>query len=81
MEMHARLGVVVAKRNVRLAVARNRLKRFVRESFRLLQANLRGLDVVVVIKKDFALNTKQYAINLPEVFKMVGDKHLTCCKN
>ena len=79
--MQARLGVVVAKRNVKLAVARNRLKRTVRESFRLQQSCLTGLDIVVVVKKDFALNPQKDAINLPGIFKMVGDKHLACCKN
>ena len=49
----ARLGMVVAKRNVRHAVARKRLKRLIRESFRLGQQLLAGWDVVVVVKKDF----------------------------
>lgn len=45
----ARLGLVLAKKNVRLAVQRNRLKRLVRETFRLQQ--LKGLDVVVLCRK------------------------------
>ena len=34
--MHSRLGLVFTKKRVKLAVARNRLKRISRESFRLL---------------------------------------------
>lgn len=71
----ARLGIVVAKRNVRLAVARNKLKRLVRESFRQQQQRLNGLDIVVVIKKNFILDQND-AVNLPGIFKVVGDKHV-----
>lgn len=72
--------MVVAKRNVRLAVARNKIKRLVRESFRQEQQRLQGLDIVVVIKKNFILE-HDGAVNLPGIFKLVGDKHLRCYKN
>jgi ribonuclease P protein component len=44
----ARLGLAVSKKNCRAASGRNRIKRIVRESFRLNQAGLAGLDVVVI---------------------------------
>jgi ribonuclease P protein component len=44
---HARLGLVISRRRVRLATARNRVKRVIRESFRRYQALLAGWDVVV----------------------------------
>jgi ribonuclease P protein component len=47
-EPEARLGLAIAKKNCRLAVSRNRLKRVIRESFRLHSAELAGLDVVVL---------------------------------
>lgn len=43
----ARLGVVVGKKQLRTAVARNRAKRQVREVFRLNQAALPNVDIVV----------------------------------
>ncbi len=46
----ARLGLAVAKKNIRLAVRRNRFKRIVRESFRLHKVQLAGLDIVVLAK-------------------------------
>lgn len=46
----ARLGLAIAKKNCRRAVARNRLRRLVRESFRLHQQQLDGLDIVVMNK-------------------------------
>ena len=43
----ARLGITVAKKTVSSAARRNRIKRVVRESFRLNRAGLPALDVVV----------------------------------
>ena len=53
----ARLGLAVPKRNVTKAVERNRVKRLIRESFRLRKKKLKGKDVVVFVKKQF--DTKQ----------------------
>ena len=44
----ARLGLAVAKKRIRRANRRNRLKRLVRESFRENQDRLAGLDLVVI---------------------------------
>jgi ribonuclease P protein component len=46
-----RLGLVIAKKHIRLAVARNRIKRLIRESFRLQQQTLTGIDVIVLARK------------------------------
>ena len=42
-----RLGLVIAKRHLPLAVQRNRVKRLVREGFRASQTQLPPLDIVV----------------------------------
>jgi len=44
----ARLGLAISKKHCRLASNRNRIKRVVRESFRLNQRQLEGLDIVVI---------------------------------
>lgn len=46
----SRLGLVVAKKKVRRAHERNRVKRLTRESFRLHQSRLSHLDIVVMPK-------------------------------
>lgn len=46
----ARLGIVVAKKNVRLAVQRNRIKRLIRESFRTRQEEFGTIDLVVLAR-------------------------------
>lgn len=48
---HHRLGVIVARKNVRLAVQRNRFKRLIREFFRQQPGSAPGLDVIVLARK------------------------------
>lgn len=50
---HSRIGSLIAKKKVKQAVARNKIRRFVKESFRLRQDefNNLGLDIVFLLKK------------------------------
>jgi ribonuclease P protein component len=45
---HARLGLVIGKRVANSAVARNQIKRVMRESFRLNHEQLKGLDIIII---------------------------------
>lgn len=47
---HARLGLVVSKKNIRRAVARNRVKRLARETFRTRLPSLDALDVLFLAR-------------------------------
>ncbi|MBR9827069.1 MAG: ribonuclease P protein component [Oceanospirillales bacterium] len=48
---HARIGFVMSKKNVRRAVQRNRIRRVIRESFRLHQHQLPALDMIILARK------------------------------
>ncbi len=48
---YPRLGIIITKRAVRSAVNRNRLKRIIRESFRLQQKNIAGKDIIFLAYK------------------------------
>lgn len=61
----ARLGLVIAKKNIRLACQRNRIKRIVRESFRHQQDYLGGIDVIVLARR----NLDQ--LSNPEIFQLL----------
>lgn len=61
-DARTRLGIIIAKRHVKHATKRNRLKRVIRESFRYRQAHLPDIDVIVLARPGVALldNDKLY---------------------
>ncbi len=62
-ELHCRLGLAISRRAGSAAV-RNRIRRLIRESFRLLQHDLprepRGYDVVVSVRRHEPLSLDEY---------------------
>lgn len=50
----ARLGITIAKRNVASSVDRNRIRRQIREAYRLRRPSLDGFDIVVIAKGGIA---------------------------
>jgi len=56
---HARLGLAVAKKQAKLAVSRNRLKRLIRESFRRQCSELPSADFVVMIRQSAKAQTNK----------------------
>jgi ribonuclease P protein component len=51
---YPRLGLAIAKKNIKRAVDRNKIKRITRESFRLQQHQLTTIDIVVLARRDAA---------------------------
>lgn len=63
---HPRLGITLAKKRVKKAHDRNRLKRVIRESYRLNQHSLPKVDIVVVGKSGLDKLTNQELFSLLE---------------
>jgi ribonuclease P protein component len=49
---HPRLGLAIAKKNIKKAVNRNVIKRTVRENFRIQQRSLGSMDIVVLARRE-----------------------------
>jgi len=69
---HPRIGLTVAKKHVKRAHERNRIKRLTRESFRLRQHELPAMDFVLVAKKGIAELDNQ---SLTEVLEKLWRRH------
>lgn len=72
---HPRLGMVVAKKNIRLAVDRNRVKRAARETFRQFQHQLDAVDIIFLARKGLAeLTPKQQALLLEKSWRKLQSR-------
>lgn len=58
-ESYARLGISVGKRTSSSAVRRNRIKRIIRESFRIHRENLKNVDIIVIARQQCDKISKQ----------------------
>ncbi len=68
-----RLGLVIAKKNVRLAVQRNRIKRLARELFRQLPPGEPALDVVLLARRGLdQLDNEQLSTILRQQWQKLG---------
>ncbi|QJD71858.1 ribonuclease P protein component [Marinobacterium sp. LSUCC0821] len=61
-----RIGFVLSKKNIRRAVNRNRIRRIIRESFRLNQHQLPQVDIVILARKGID------QLENPDVHKLIS---------
>lgn len=75
-----RLGLAIARKHARLAVARNRVKRVVRESFRHHQVDLGSLDIVVLGRQGLAKRgNNELSASLARHWKRLQEKCKASC--
>lgn len=72
----ARLGLAIAKKQLKRAVDRNRVKRIAREAFRHKQAPLAGVDIVVLSRAGaLGLDKGQIRRKLDRLFDKIARLH------
>ncbi|MCG8416279.1 MAG: ribonuclease P protein component [Pseudomonadales bacterium] len=73
----SRLGMVVAKKNIPLAVQRNRIRRLIRDSFRNSSERLEQLDIVVLVRKGTdKLGNPEIRSSLETLWRDLEKKHV-----
>lgn len=65
---YSRLGIIIQKKYCALASHRNRLRRLVREQFRLNQQQLPSIDLVVSLKSNSTMSDQEHQICLKHLF-------------
>ena len=75
-DQNNRLGLAIAKKRVKHAVQRNRIKRLVRESFRLNQHQLPHIDIVVMVKSGIdSLENDKINKQLEKIWRKIIQRH------
>ena len=70
-----RVGMAITKRKVPTAVARNLIKRQIREQFRVKAIDLENKDIVFIIKKSIkGINKKELKNEINAIFKKIEKK-------
>ncbi len=65
----ARLGLVIGKKQVKTAVQRNRIKRLIRESFRIRKQEFGTIDLVVLARAGVdSLNNQEVTAQINKLF-------------
>lgn len=76
---YPRLGLAVAKRHVKLAVARNRIKRVARESFRHNISLLPNIDMLLLVRSGVTeLNNEELYLCLEKFWKQLAKRAKQC---
>jgi len=71
---NARLGIIASKKLLPSAADRNRVKRFIRETFRQHNIKLCKLDLVVIVSRDYSRKVGTRIDNLKKLFSQVENR-------
>lgn len=71
---NAKLGIIASKKKLPGAVDRNRIKRIIREVFRQHNIKARKLDLVVVVRRIYPLESRAQSNSLKTLFSRVENR-------
>lgn len=72
----ARLGMAITKKKIPTAVARNKIKRTIREEFRHQHSELPALDIVFIVKQSTkALSNAELRLEVAEILSKTRKKY------
>jgi ribonuclease P protein component len=71
---NARLGIIASKKSLPNAVDRNRVKRFIRETFRQHNIKLCKLDLVVIVNRNYSRKVDTRIDNLKMLFSQIESR-------
>jgi len=75
-ENNARLGFAIAKKRIKLATERNRIKRLTRQSFRVNQYNLPNIDIVFMAKSGAdKLDNQEITKQIEKIWRNIIQRH------
>lgn len=75
-QTHPRLGLAVPKKHVAKAHERNRIKRIIRDSFRLKQHKLPNADLVIIAKGGISqLSNEEVRTILEKLWKKISQQY------
>lgn len=78
----ARLGVAISRRVSKRAVVRNRIRRTIRESFRLHRSALPHLDILLIARSPSAEQTNPHLrADLEDIWRKLGASQATAALN
>lgn len=67
---HSRIGIIINKHHVKLAVDRNQIRRIIRDSYRHNKEALKGLDIIVLIRSECTpLDKKALRGNIDKIWE------------
>ncbi|WWO97162.1 MAG: ribonuclease P protein component [Candidatus Dasytiphilus stammeri] len=64
---YPRIGICISKKVIKKAHERNRVKRIIRESFRLHQHYIKNIDFIIIIKQNFINKNNHYIIKILKI--------------
>ncbi|WP_412971094.1 ribonuclease P protein component [Glaciecola sp. MF2-115] len=71
----ARLGITVPKKKVKNATDRNKIKRIIRESFRLQRHQLPNVDIIVIAKQGIGqMDNQALTIQLEKLWRKISNR-------